>query len=223
MPAHSLINKPDKIREKEERDARPKRHWCLKYREGARKTVKFLFCIVLSAIIAIIYQKNAESCPSQQPYLLCVANRHCAYIRKTTNRSFLDHLPFMSENNMCVHRSDFPKGLLTLTESGTNLINKIFRSVNTVINSKNKNDLLADFRYEFDTIVFWGVTRQEVGLWFLLWILSGSMWALQTMGDHKTIFDWIEPSYVGEDNIGEDGKVLEEPAPNIPLSLEELR
>ena len=132
-----LINNPERLQARNNAIAtRP--HKCLKYRACARKVVGVLFWVVIGVIATVIIHKSAQLCPSRQPYMMCVANRHCAYIRKSTNRSFLDHLPFLSDNNMCVLRRDFPQGLGRLTESGTNLINKVFRGVKKALNDKDR-------------------------------------------------------------------------------------
>ena len=61
--------------------------------------------------------------------MTCVANPHCAYIRKASNRSLIDWLPYISDNNICVLRESFPSGLAKLTATGTKALNHLFDKV----------------------------------------------------------------------------------------------
>ena len=100
------------------------------------------------------------------PYLICIANPECAFIRKTNNLSLVDHLPFISNHNFCVKRSDFPRGLGSLASKTTNVINNAFSTVLHSLGLKEREKLLADFSYEYDSIVAYNTTRYEIGLWF---------------------------------------------------------
>ena len=186
-----LINNPERL---QARMNAPRRHKCLKYRATVQLVVDILFWVAIASIATVVIHKSAELCPVKQPYVLCVANHHCAYITKGTNRSFVDHLPFLSDNNMCVSRSDFPRGLGSLTERGTNMLNNLFQKVNVALNAKARTQLLADFHYEYDEVVFYGITRYEIGLWLLFCILAWLRRELRTMGDPKTIFDFMRPN-----------------------------
>ena len=122
--------------------------------------------------------------------MICVANYNCAYIHKSSNMSLFDHLSFMSDNNICIKRSLLPHGLSSITKSGTNFVNDLFKNV---FDSNKK--LLADFSYDYDTIVFANITRQEIGFWLSFIILIWMHYSLKTMGNKKTLFDVMEPSY----------------------------
>ena len=74
-----------------------------------------------------------------------------------------------------------------------------------------KGSLLPDYRYEYDQKVFsfqvpafelgnhlivgeFAITRFEIGFWILFAMLLMMHFALKTMGDKKTIFDFMTPA-----------------------------
>ena len=92
-----------------------------------------------------------------------------------------DYLPLVS--NKCVERSLFPQGLSKLTKAGADLV--------SLVTGEEK---LASFAYDYDREVGLGMTRQEIGLWLVVGLLAGSLYSLQTMGDQKTVFDFMRPA-----------------------------
>ena len=165
-------------------------HKCLKYRGCTQRVVKILLWIVFASILTINIHKYSDICPEKTPYMICVANYKCAYIHKSTNMSLIDHLAFLSDNNLCVKREFLPHGLSSLTKSSTLFVNNLFKSV-----FKSDKKLLADFSYDYDNVVFWEITRQEVGYWLAFVILVWMNKSLKTMGNKKSLFDVMEPSY----------------------------
>lgn len=83
-----------------------------------RVTVFSLAC----ALIFVMYTKTTGECLPLTPYPLCVANRHCAYLVKTSN-SYLDLVPFMSDTNLCVKRSDYNDFVYKGISNTLNLVN----------------------------------------------------------------------------------------------------
>ena len=55
-----------------------------------------------------------DPCNIFTPYIFCLANYKCGYIRKFKQKDFKDYLPRYFDNgsnNMCVYKADFPNGL----------------------------------------------------------------------------------------------------------------
>ena len=144
-------------------------------------------------LLTVNMQKQAGVCPEKSPYVICIANVNCAYIRRTGEMSFLDYLPFLSGNNRCVHRKYFPEGLLRLADSAWEKLSWMFDKVNTKeseLNIKQRKRILGNFTYEFDQDVFWGITRYEIGFYLILAILGMLHFNLKTMGNKKSYFDF---------------------------------
>lgn len=59
---------------------------------------------------------------------------------------------------------------------------------------KQKRRLLNDFKYMYDEVIFFGVTRYEFGLWLMFAIAYFLRKALEKCGDKKTVFDFMRPS-----------------------------
>ena len=70
------------------------------------------------------------------------------------------------------------------------MINSIFGKVT----GSKKKGLLKDFSYEYDQVVGWSLTRFEIGYLFLLVMLVSLRYQLNTMGNRKTMFDFMEPA-----------------------------
>ena len=102
----------------------------------------------------------------------------------------------------CVPR----KTITAVTTKGLNAVNEAYKMF-----FADDKKLLPNYSYEYDrklvsfvipeidlsTIVIQGelsLTRFELGLWIAFGLLYMMKEALVTMGDHKTIFDWMKAS-----------------------------
>ncbi len=53
-----------------------------------------------------------------------MANKHCAYMKKDTQNSYIDLIPFISENhNQCIKRGEFQDFLAKGVEKSIDYIN----------------------------------------------------------------------------------------------------
>ena len=105
-----LINNPP-ILQKRREEFKNRPHPCLRFRKCGQKFVKAILYLCVAILATINIHKYNHICPEMTPKFICVSNPHCAYIHKSSNLSIFDHFKFFSENNFCVERKYFPKGL----------------------------------------------------------------------------------------------------------------
>ena len=99
---------------------------CIKYRNSLR-IVCFIMCLVtLCSIIFVNVTKSQELCFEWTPSLLCIANKHCAYIQRTptSENYYMDLMPFINDNK-CVLRNNVKDYMYKGIEKSIDLINTI--------------------------------------------------------------------------------------------------
>ena len=86
---------------------RPRREpKCLSYREPMRKVCYIICALMGICIIFVNVTKIYKTCWAQTPYILCIANRHCAIVKKDADNSHVDVMPFWKTSSQCVARTD---------------------------------------------------------------------------------------------------------------------
>jgi hypothetical protein len=63
----------------------------------------------------------------------------------------------------------------------------------TMIETQKKR-LISEFKYYYDEVIFFNLTRYELGLWIVFAIFYFLKRALNTCGDRKTVFDFMRPA-----------------------------
>ena len=183
-----------------------KPHPCLACRQPIRTLCFFLCFLAAMSLVFVGVSKINRQCPTNTPALLCMANKHCAYLkRKTSSESYyLDLVPFMGSESYCINRNDYQDYLYKGIESTIDWINQLGNTLETdndnkgeiVIPSKDKKkkQLLSDFKYQYDDEVILGLTRYEIGLWIIFGIFYFLRRYLTTCGNRKNMFDFMRPA-----------------------------
>ena len=74
------------------------------------------------------------------------------------------------------------------------LMGKAKELFTSTMRETQKKRLVSEFKYYYDEVIFFNMTRYELGLWIVFAIFFFLKRALNTCGDRKTVFDFMRPA-----------------------------
>jgi hypothetical protein len=74
------------------------------------------------------------------------------------------------------------------------LMGKAKELFTSTMRETQKKRLVSEFKYYYDEVIFFNMTRYELGLWIVFGIFFFLKRALNTCGDRKTVFDFMRPA-----------------------------